>query len=162
MTDETAVEYYLESIRFERQTLQKASLEFILQNFSKVVTDNKRNEDAISSLPYDRLKEILSSDDLNVTEELQVLNAIERWIVKREKLDLHPDDDPSKNSELWTFLSNEEKKQRQESLEAKDKALIEEEKESSEAKDKEYAALEEAKKPNWKWNKIISEAIGVG
>ena len=65
------------SLRLSCICLTRASRNYILRNFGKLITKEKL-EDLIN-IPFEEIDKIISSDDLNVYKEEQVFEAIIHW-----------------------------------------------------------------------------------
>ena len=145
--------FYLESLKFKSDKIQKACEEIMVMNFATISSDAKGLQ-FLKDLPAEAFRSFCQADNLYILDEKIVVDLIIEYLNHREGLPILDEDDPMKN---WSNLTEEEKKKRQE----EDSKRAEEEKKKSEEEVKkqadEYAKLDELGKIQANWNKKVDE-----
>jgi BTB And C-terminal Kelch len=145
--------FYLESLKFQSDKIQKACEEIMVINFADISKDEKGLE-FLRDLPADAIKSLCAADNLYIQDEKIVVDLIEGYLKHRETLPILDEDNPLKD---WSNLTEEEKAKRKEE---EDKLAEEEKKKAEEEKkkeDDEYAKLDELGKIQANWNKKVED-----
>lgn len=95
----------------------------------------------MNKLPFEEFYGIISSEDLNVSEEIEVVKVINKYLQHRANLP------PSEDEPVdLSHLTEEEKKNREEQKAKKDEEQKAKKAEEEKKKEEEFAKLDEPKK----------------
>ena len=145
--------YYLESLKFQNEKLQKACLEMKVVNFAKVSKDEK-GVTFLQELPAEAFRSVCEANNLYIQDEKIVVDLITGYLKHREGLPILDEDNPMKD---WSNLTEEEKKKREEEEGKKQ----EEEKKKKEEEEKkqadDFAKLDDLGKIQATWNKKVDD-----
>ena len=82
----------------------------IINRFEEIA-NSKNGADFLNDLPFDCFFQLISDPELNISEEIQAVKIIDRYLNHRKTLPLLEEEDPAKD---YTHLTEEEKKHREE------------------------------------------------
>jgi len=102
-------QFYLDSLKFEAEDVQKACLRILELNFTEIF-QNKTGLDFLLDLPAEGFTKLCNSDTLYITDESLVVGLIRSYLDNREELPPLDEDIPEKN---WDYLTKEERKARE-------------------------------------------------
>jgi hypothetical protein len=143
--------YYLESLKFQNEKLQKACLDIKVVHFDKVSQDEKGLQ-FLRELPAEAFRSVCEADNLYIQDEKIVVDLISGYLKHREGLPILDEENPLKD---WSNLTEEEKKKREEEEQKKKeeekKAQDEEEKKHAD----EFAKLDDLGKIQATWAKKV-------
>jgi hypothetical protein len=145
--------FYLESMKFQSETIKKACEDILVVNFSEISKDEKGLQ-FLRDLPAEAFMSICAADNLYIQDEKLVVDLIVDYLKHREELPILDEDNPMKD---WSNLTEDEKKKREEEEKKKDeeeaKKRAEEEKKDAD----DFAKLNELEKLQTTWNKKVEE-----
>ena len=101
-------QFYLESLKFQNERIQKACEEIMVINFADVSKDEKGLE-FLRDLPAEAFRSLCAADNLYIQDEKLVVDLIQGYLKHREALPLLDEENPLKD---WSNLTEEEKKKR--------------------------------------------------
>ena len=105
---ENATQFYLDSILFDNEMMQKACEKILQKNIDKILSEEKGTQFMLN-LPFKNMCSLCDANDLCVKSERSLLDLFEKYLKHRDTLPLLPEEDPSKN---WDHLTAEEKENR--------------------------------------------------
>ncbi|CDW80143.1 e3 ubiquitin-protein ligase hectd1 [Stylonychia lemnae] len=148
LNPETCCQFYLEAIRvisivqqcicqFDSNFLLQKSREMLVNQF-EAIAETKNGTEFLNDLPFQMFLDLIEDPELNVTEEIQVVRAIDRYLNHRRALPPSPDDE-----EDWSQLNDEEKKHREEQKQKAAEEKKTKDEEEQKARDSKFSALDE-------------------
>ena len=153
MKPENCTSLYLDSLKFNSETLQKQCEEHLVIHFQEISKQEKGLQ-FLMDLPEKAFRSLISADNLYITDEQIVVDLIVKYLKHRDHLPILDEDNPLKN---WENLKEEEKKNREEE-EAKAKEEEAKLKEADAAKEKEeFDKLDDLGKIQFTWNKKVMD-----